>query len=131
MAMAFFYFQYTYTRFKIIDFSEFVFYGKEAIFSPIEDEYLVLLYNSKSSSFIDLAKKVQDNKLTILAIDYYQNTQQNGVDNIIPLSASMNTLLKFSRIFKIDRIPAVFRIEKKSIAKYSQSSKIIYINYKD
>lgn len=131
MAVAFFYFQYTYTRFKIVDFNEFVFYGSESIFSPTEEEYIVLLYNSKSSSFIELAKKVQDSKATILAIDFYQNTKQKGVDNVIPLSAGMNTLLKFSRVLKVDSLPAVFRIKRKSIAKYTQDSKIINITYKD
>lgn len=129
MAVAFFYFQYTYTRFKVIDFSEFVFYERESIFSPTQEEYIILLYNSKSSNFMNLAEKVQDNKITILAIDYYQNTKQQGTENIIPLSAGMNTLLKFSRVFKIEQIPAVFKIKRKSITKYSQDSKIIHINY--
>lgn len=125
MAAAFFYFQYTYSKFKVIDFSEFVFYGKDYIFTPQEAEYIILLYNSKSSKFIDIAKNVpNDDGAMILAIDYYQNTNQTNSDNITPLSAGMNTLLKFSKRFKIDTIPAYFRIKQKSAMKYTQDSRI-------
>lgn len=125
MAVAFFYFQYTYTKFKVIDFGEFVFYGRDYIFKPTRAEYIILLYNSKSNNFIDVAKNIpNDDGHTILAIDFYQNTNQQNSENILPLSAGMNTLLKFSKRFRIDTIPAYFHIKQKSATKYTQDSKI-------
>lgn len=128
MAAAFFYFQYSYTKLRNIDFNSVVFYGNGYIFSPEENEYIVILYNSKSSSFLDIAKKVpNDDKLKILAIDYYQNTKQDITNNIIPLSAGMNTLLKVSKIFRIDKIPVYFSIKRKSGMKFMQNSKALEI----
>lgn len=125
MAAAFFYFQYTYTKLKVIDFSELVFYGKESIFSPKETEYIVLFYNSKVSNFVDVAKTIpNDEGWTILAIDFYQNKNQTPSDNIVPLSAGMNTLLKLSKIFRIDKVPSYLRIKQKSATKYTQDSRI-------
>lgn len=125
MAAAFFYFQYTYTKLKVIDFNELVFYGKESIFSPQESEYIILLYNSKVSQFAQIAKSVpNESGLTILAIDFYQNKNQTPSENIVPLSAGMNTLLKLSRIFRVDKIPVYFRIKHKKATKYAQDSKI-------
>ena len=125
MAAMFFYFQFTFEKFKTIDFSEFVFYGEDYIFTPTEAEYIILLYNSKSSNFIDVAKNVpNDDGRTILAIDFYQNKNQQNNQNILPLSAGMNTLLKFSKRFRIDTIPAYFHIKQKSATKYTQDSRI-------
>ncbi len=126
MAVAFFYFQWNYTKFKSIDFNNIVFYGKDYIFSPLENEYIVILYNSKSSSFVELAKEIPNKKnLKILAIDFYQNTNKEITNNIIPLSAGMNTLLKFSNIFKINKIPVYFKIKRKNDSKFTQNSKIL------
>lgn len=128
MAAAFFYFQYTYSKFKIVDFSKCVFYGREFIFTPTDEQYIVLLYNSKVSKITELAKAVRgefgDEGAMILAIDYYQNTAQISENGVIALSAGMDTLLKFSAIFKIENIPSVFKIKKQSISKYAQDSKI-------
>lgn len=128
MAVAFFYFQYAYTKFKVVDFSKCVFYGKEFIFTPTDEQYIVLLYNSKVSKFADLAKEARrefgDEGAVILAIDYYQNTALSGENGVIALSAGMDTLLKFSAIFKIENIPSAFKIKKKSISQYAQDSKI-------
>ncbi|MGX2983256.1 hypothetical protein [Helicobacter sp. 23-1045] len=128
-AAAFFYFQYTFTKFKVVDFSKLVFYEKQGIFHPSDDEYIVLLYNSKVDKFTNLAPKTQNlgENLAILAIDYHQNTSQNSADGITPISSGMNTLLKFSRIFGIDEVPVAFRIKKSSensASKYAQDSKI-------
>lgn len=125
MAAAFFYFQYNYTKLKVMDFSEFAFYGSDFVFSPKESEYIVLLYNSKVSKFAQIAKAVpNESGLTILAIDFYQNKNQSPNGNVIPLSAGMNTLLKMSRIFKVDKIPSYFRIKQQKATKYAQDSKI-------
>lgn len=95
---------------------------------PTDEQYIVLLYNSKVSSFKDLAKEARgefgDEGAMILAIDYYQNTAQSSENGVIALSAGMDTLLKFSAIFKIENIPSVFKIKKQSISKYAQDSKI-------
>ncbi len=130
MAAAFFYFQYTYSKLKVIDFSEFVFYGEDFIFTPKEAEYIVLLYNSKVSRFDQVAKAIpSESGDIILAIDFYQNKNQTPSGNILPVSAGMNTLLRLSKYFRIDKIPAYFRIKQKSGVKYTQDSKI-YSDFK-
>lgn len=128
MAAAFFYFQWNYTKFKTIDFEESVFYGKDYIFLPQKDEYLVLLYNSKISDAFVLAREIpNDAKIPIIAIDFYQNTAQIPKDSVIPISAGMNTLLKFANSFKITSLPVYFEIKRKSVNKFSQNSKITLI----
>ena len=126
LAATFFYFQWTYNKFKFIDFKEYVFYGKDYIFSPLEDKYIVAFYNSKSSNIFDITKKIpNESNLKILAIDFYQNINNDTKDNIIPLSAGMDTLLSLSNNFRVTNLPVYFLIEKKSSFKFIQISKII------
>ena len=126
MAASFFYFQWTFSKFRFIDFQNNVLYGKDYIFSPLDEEYIVFFYNSKSSNVFDIAKKIpNENNLRILAIDFYQDTDKNIKDNIIPLSAGMNTLLKLSNDFRITKLPAYFLIQKKSSFKFIQISKVV------
>ena len=59
------------------------------------------------------------------AIDFYQNINNDTKDNIIPLSAGMDTLLSLSNNFRVTNLPVYFLIEKKSSFKFIQISKII------
>ncbi|RDU58427.1 hypothetical protein [Helicobacter sp. MIT 99-5507] len=126
LAASFFYFQWTFSKFKFIDFQNSVLYGKDYIFSPLNDEYIVIFYNSKSSNIFDIIKKIPNEyNLEILAIDFYQDTNKDIKDNIIPLSAGMNTLLKLSNNFHITNLPSYFLIKKKSSFKFIQISKVV------
>lgn len=131
LAAGFFYFQWSYTKFKFIDFQKTSFYGKDYIFSPLDEEYIIILYNSKSSDMLSLSKKIpNESNLKIMAIDFYQNTNNDIVGNVIPLSAGMDTLLQLSNKFKITKLPVYFKIKRESMNKFVQNSKITNIkNY--
>lgn len=124
IAASFFYFQWSYTKFKTIDFQKNVFYGKGYIFLPEDDEYIVMMYNSKANDMMDLVAKIPHNDMKILAIDFYQNTNQDIKDNVIPLSAGMNTLLKVSHTFKITNLPVYFAIKRKQSSIFFQNTSI-------
>lgn len=129
MAASFFYFQWTYTKFKSIDFDKNVFYGKNYIFTPLDDEYIIILYNSKSSNILDLSKKISnESNLKIIAVDFYQNTEKEIIDNVIPVSSGMNTLLQLANKFKIVKIPVFFKVKRESLFKFIQNSRILDIN---
>ena len=90
LAIYFFYFKWSYSRFNSIDFESSVFYGDKYIFSPSDDEYLILIYSSKTID-IESTKLSNEDGLKVIAIDLYQNTKLKISNNIIPLSASINT----------------------------------------
>ena len=48
IAAAFAYFNYKFSEYKFIDFSEWVFYEDQALFIPTRERYLVLFYSSKA-----------------------------------------------------------------------------------
>lgn len=128
LAAWFFYFQWSYTKFKFIDFQKTAFYGKDYIFSPLDEEYIIILYNSKSSDILSLSKKIpNESNLKIMAIDFYQNTNNDIVGNVIPLSAGMDTLLQLSNKFKITKLPVYFKIKRESMNKFVQNSRITNI----
>ncbi len=126
LAASFFYFQWTYSKFKFIDFKDYVLYGRDYIFSPLDDKYIVVFYNSKSSNVFDVTKNIpNESNLKILAIDFYQNIDNDIKGNVVPLSSGMNTLLRLSNNFRVVSLPVYFLIEKKSSFKFIQISKII------
>lgn len=126
LAASFFYFQWTFGKLKSIDFQSSVLYGKDYIFSPLDEEYIVVFYNSKSSNVFDITKRIpNESKLRILAIDFYQDTDKSIKGNVIPLSAGMETLLKLSNNFRIINLPVYFLIKKKSSFKFIQISKAV------
>ncbi|WP_146744935.1 hypothetical protein [Helicobacter sp. 16-1353] len=88
----------------------------------------MVLYNSKSSDIISLTRKIpNETNLKIIAIDFYQNRDNDAIDNIIPLSAGMDTLLQLSNKFKITKLPVYFKIKRESVNEFIQDSKIINI----
>ena len=127
-AAYFFYFQWSFTRFRYIDFSKSIFYGNGYIFSPDKDSYLVIMYNSKTDNFIDLSSFVtNNNNLDIIAIDFHQDTKQSIINNVIPLSTKSDTLLNIIHSFGINRLPIFFLITKETNMKFMQDSRIFDI----
>lgn len=128
VAAYFFYFQWSFTKFRYIDFSKNVFYGDGYIFLPDKDSYLVIVYNSKTDNFLDLSSIIKnDNNLDIIAVDFHQDIKQNVVDNIIPLSAKSDVLLNVIHTFDISRLPVFFLITRKSDMRFVQDSKVFDI----
>ena len=122
LAIYFFYFKWSYNRFNTLDFQSSVFYGSKYIFSPSDDEYLVFIYNSKTNHFLKFTKLINNNDLKIIAIDLYQNTNFKISNNVIPLSASINTLLNLIHVFNIREVPVSFRIKRKKGTLFIQNS---------
>lgn len=128
VAAYFFYFQWSFTKFRYIDFSRSIFYGNGYIFSPEKDSYLVIIYNSKVDNFLSLSSIIEnDDKLDIIAIDFHQNIEQDIIDNIIPVSAKSDTLLRIIHTFDINRLPVFFMITRKYDMRFIQYSKVLNI----
>ena len=121
IASAFAYFNYKFSQYKFIDFKSNIFYEKSDIFTPSEDEYVVIIFSSNMQDFKTLEKYYNGRK--ILAIDLYQRRFESS-EKIIYLSAGMNTLLKFIQRFNIYEVPSAFLIEKFKNSKYKQDSAI-------
>lgn len=127
LAIYFFYFKWSYSRFNSIDFESSVFYGDKYIFSPSDDEYLIFIYSSKTIDFLETTKLFDKYGLKVIAIDLYQNTKLKISNNIIPLSASINTLLNLIHVFNIREVPVSFKIKRKDGSLFIQnSSKYLY-----
>lgn len=128
VAAYFFYFQWSFTKLKYIDFSKSIFYGDGYIFSPDKDSYMVIVYNSKVDNFLSLSSIIKNNdSLDIIAIDFHQDIKQSIVNNIIPLSAKSDTLLNMIHTFNINRLPVFFLITRKDNMRFMQYSKIFDI----
>ena len=122
IAGAFAYFNYKFSEYKFIDFKEVVFYEKSAIFTPSEEKYIVIFYSSKNKQTTDLLAKTKL-KLPILAIDYYNEVQQN-TDGVTFLRSGTKTSLEFIQRFNIYNSPSIFFIKKNKDTIYKQDSMI-------
>lgn len=122
IASAFAYFNYTFQKYKIVDFDTLVLYSEDELFSPEEERYTVLFYSSKISGFQERIRSVSSD-YTILAIDLYQERPPNE-ENIIYLSAGTNTLLKFIQQMNIYKIPVLFDIKRYQASRYKQDSRL-------
>ncbi len=122
IAGAFAYFNYKFSEYKFIDFSNWVFYEKKAIFQPSEERYVVVFYSSNTPNSVEV---LQNAKATypIIAIDYYQNAYQSS-ENIQFLKSGTNTQLSFIQRFNIYHVPSVFIIKKVKESLYKQDSMI-------
>ena len=122
IAGAFAYFNYKFSEYKFIDFSEWVFYQDKELFVPDEERYLVVFYSSKISG---TAEKLASAKTQhpMIAIDYYQ---QNFIstENTRFVRGGTNTVLKFVQRFNIYKVPSVFVIKKSKETLYKQDSMI-------
>ncbi|MGD9970860.1 MAG: hypothetical protein AB7S65_10420 [Sulfuricurvum sp.] len=122
IAGAFAYFNYKFSEYKFINFSEWVFYQKKAIFTPQEPYYLVVFYSSNMPGMVENLSKAKA-KYPILAIDYYQKAPPS-TPNVLFLRGGSNTSLKFIQRFNIYHVPSVFTIKKNKDMLYKQDSMI-------
>lgn len=122
VAAAFAYFNYKFSEYKFIDFSEWVFYQEKAIFTPSEPYYVVIFYSSKTPGTVEKLTKAKAS-YPIIAIDYYQKAPPSN-SNVIFLRAGTDTSLKFIQRFNIYHSPSVFTIKKNKETLYKQDSMI-------
>ena len=121
VASAFAYFNYKFSQYNFIDFESSIFYTKNDIFTPNEDEYVVIIFSSNMQDFKTLEKYYNGRK--ILAIDLYQKRFESS-EKIIYVSSGMNTLLKFIQRFNIYELPSVFLIDRVKDSNYKQESAV-------
>ncbi len=122
VASAFAYFNYKFSEYKFIDFKELVFYEKNDIFFPKAEKYIVIFYSSKEKGTVEQLANAQLN-FPILAIDYYNEAQQNSKHTIFLRSGTKNSL-SFIQRFNIYESPSIFFIKKSKDTLYKQDSMI-------
>jgi len=122
IAGAFAYFNYKFSEYKFIDFSQFSFYTDKTIFQPDKKAYAVIFFSSKEPQTIEKIKKLSLN-YPILAIDYY-NKKIKSTPNVSFLRSGTNTSLKFIQRFNIYNEPVLFFIKKMNNHLYKQDSMI-------
>lgn len=122
IALAFAYFNYKFSEYKFVDFSEWTFYEKNKVFSPKHEKYIVVFYSSKEPSTMRL---LADTNLTfpILAIDYYNTVGENSTGTTF-LRSGTKTSLAFIQRFNIYESPSIFFIKKHKESVYKQDSMI-------
>ena len=122
IAVAFAYFNYKFSEYKFIDFSEWTYYEKNALFSPQEERYIVIFYSSKDTKTLELLNTI-DLGLPLLAIDYYNSARENSGSTIF-LRSGTKTSLSFIQRFNIYESPSLFFIKKHHEQLYKQDSMI-------
>jgi len=125
IAGAFAYYNYKFSEFKFIDFSEFTLYTKTDIFKPSSDEYLVIIYNSKDKVSLEKLKKIKSNS-PIIMLDFYQNVQKVSVvdSNVTELKTGTNNFVKIVQRFNVYNLPTLFFIKRFNEKLYKQDSDI-------
>jgi hypothetical protein len=128
VGIAFAYFNYKFSRFNFIDFSQAVLYSQSEIFAPQDEAYITLIFSSSQESASAIAKRINNRRnLTILAIDLAQNREScddfsGAKSRVICLTAGINTLLSYVRRFNIDHSPSAFVIERQKNSLYKQAT---------
>lgn len=122
IAAAFAYFNYKFSEYKFINFSEWIYYEKNALFAPDEERYIVVFYSSRDANTMELLADV-DLGLPLLAIDYYNRVRENS-DSTIFLRSGTKTSLSFIQRFNIYESPSIFFIKKHNETLYKQDSMI-------
>jgi len=122
IAGAFAYFNYKFSEYKFINFKDFVFYEKSAIFMPKAEKYIVVFYSSRNRESQKELAKLNLN-LPIIAIDYYNQPYKNSKYTTF-LRAGTTTSLKFIQRFNIYSVPSIFFIKKVKDTLYKQDSMI-------
>ena len=122
IATSFAYFNYKFSEYKFINFSEWAFYEKNALFSPKEEKYIIVFYSSREKETMDL---LADTNLgiPILAIDYYNRVRENSESTTF-LRSGTKTSLSFIQRFNIYESPSIFFIKKHKDSLYKQDSMI-------
>lgn len=122
IAGAFAYFNYKFSEYKFIDFSEWVFYEKQEIFTPDAERYVVVFFSSKNPKTVETLSAASAN-YPVIAIDLYQQRFESG-ESIRFIAGGSNTVLKFVQRFNIYHVPSVFIIKKVKERLYKQDSMI-------
>lgn len=122
IAGAFAYFNYKFSEYKFIDFSEWVFYEDKALFMPDADRYLVVVYSSNIEGTMERLATAKT-EYPVIAVDYYQRTFPSSGD-VTFLRAGTNTLLGFIQRFNIYKVPSIFIIKRSKETLYKQDSMI-------
>jgi len=122
IAASFAYFNYKFSEYKFIDFKEWVFYEKSALFTPKAQKYIVIFYSSREKGTMDLLAKT-DLHLPILAIDYYNRVRPNTKTTTF-LRSGTKTSLAFIQRFNIYESPSIFFIKRTKETLYKQDSMI-------
>jgi len=122
IAGAFAYYNYTFSKYRFIDFSKFVFYTDKDVFTPKAKKYIVVFFSSKNPN---AQKKIAKLSLKnpILAIDYYNKKIQSN-SNVVFLRSGTNTVLRFIQRFNIYDEPVMFVLKKQNTKLYKQDSMI-------
>lgn len=124
-ACAYFYFQYSYTKFTKVRFDEWVLYQGEEIFAPLSDSYTLYFYSSHIKEQKEFIKSMTiPAQKPVLAIDVYQYHGESTQDHLLFVSAGIDTILKYVNRFKITELPALVDIEREGIYLYYQSSRV-------
>jgi len=122
IAIAFAYFNYKFSEYKFIDFKEWTFYEKSDLFTPTEDEYIVVFYSSRQKNTMNLLANI-DLNMPILAIDYYNKVRENTPTTTFLRGGTENSLAFIQR-FNIYSSPSIFFIKKHKDSLYKQDSMI-------
>jgi hypothetical protein len=122
IAAAFAYFNYKFSEYKFIDFKEWTFYEKSDIFVPKKEKYIVVFYSSKDSNTMEQLANINV-QLPVLAIDYYNEVQENSKNTTFLRSGTKNSL-SFIQRFNIYESPSIFFIKKSKDSLYKQDSMI-------
>ena len=122
IAAAFAYFNYKFSEYKFVNFSEWIFYQKKEIFTPTAERYVVVFYSSNVSGTAETLKEAKA-AYPILAVDYYQKSFESTADTLFVRSGT-NTTLQLIQRFNIYHTPTVFIIKKVKDGLYKQDSMI-------
>jgi len=122
VASAYAYFNFKFSEYRFIDFDKYVFYGKEEIFTPKEDNYLLLMYSSHDKTHI---QKIKDLKVEykIIAIDIHQKRFKSD-ENISYVSTGINSAVNIIQKFNIYNLPSLLFIKKDKNIRYKQDSTV-------
>jgi len=121
VAAFFFYYNYKFQTYKFLDFSKLILYSKSDIFEPKEDEYYLLIFSSKMSNLDSLLQKIKHD-YPIIALDIFQNRVDRN--DVLYLSAGINTIIKIIQFLNIYEVPVVLKIKRYHKKVYKQDSPI-------
>jgi hypothetical protein len=116
------YFNYKFTKYNFIDFNQVTLWSKTDIFTPIKDEYIVVLFNSNNKIVLQKIKNL-NRDYPILAIDINQKRFQSN-DRVIFVTSSMSNILQVVQKFNIYSVPSFFMIKRQNKILYKQDSSV-------
>ena len=119
VATAFFYYNYKFSQFKFLDFSQTILYSKNNIFTPKKDSYYMLIFSSKMGDVDKLISQIPKN-YPIIAIDMYGNKIDSK--KAIFLRAGTNTIIEIIQKFNIYKVPVYFKIKRYHKSLFKQDS---------